>query len=433
MRDLRVLSRVSLTSLLLAFAGACDGGAAGDAHPSGAAGATTGSAGTSAGAAGATGNAGDTGAAGATSNGAGTAGPTGDGGARTGAAGTAEGGAGTSGDAGAAGTMGAAGRGAAGAAGTGAVGAGTAGTGGAGGTGTAGAQGTAGAGGAAGTSGTAGSTGTSSFPARFAAPYVETWNNTSLTDLATATGNKFYTLAFIISGNGCAAAWNGDTPIASDDRWGAQISNLRKAGGDVLISFGGASGTELGDACNTVASLQAAYQAVITKYALKWMDLDIEGGAESNTADVDRRNKALKGLQDANPGLKISYTLAVDPSGLPKDQRNLLANAKTNGARVDTVNIMAMDYGSCNIDMGMAAIMAATATHGQIQTLGTASFVGVTPMIGVNDTACENFTTANATALATFAQDNDYIDLLAFWAVGADKNHSYLDIFKALH
>jgi chitinase len=94
---------------------------------------------------------------------------------------------------------------------------------------------------------------------------------------------------------------------------------------------------------------------------------------------------------------------------------------------------MAMDYGTCNIDMGQAAIMAATATHGQIQTLGTSSFVGVTPMIGVNDTTCENFTTANATALTTFAQANDYINLLAFWAIGADKNHAYLNIFTTIH
>ena len=163
------------------------------------------------------------------------------------------------------------------------------------------------------------------------------------------------------------------------------------------------------------------------------MDLDIESGAESKTANIDRRNKALKNLQDANPGLRVSYTLGVDPSGLPQAQRALLANAKTNGTRVDTVNIMAMDYGTCNIDMGQAAVMAATATHTQLQTLGTTSQVGVTPMIGVNDTTCENFTTANATALVTFAQDNDYINLLAFWAVGADKNHSYLNIFKTLH
>jgi chitinase len=163
------------------------------------------------------------------------------------------------------------------------------------------------------------------------------------------------------------------------------------------------------------------------------MDLDIESGAESKTANIDRRNKALKNLQDANPGLRVSYTLAVDPSGLPQAQRSLLANAKTNGVRVDTVNIMAMDYGTCNIDMGDAAIMAAKATHTQLQTLGTTSSVGVTPMIGVNDTTCENFTTQNATALTTFAQDASYVDLLAFWAIGADKNHSYLNIFKTIH
>jgi len=273
----------------------------------------------------------------------------------------------------------------------------------------------------------------SSFPARVVAPYVETWNNTSLTELATATGNKFYTLAFVIGSNGCTPAWNGDKAVANDTYWANQIASLRKAGGDVLISFGGAAGAELGDACKTVDSIQAAYQAVITKYKLTWMDLDIESGAEKNTTDIDRRNKALKNLQAANPGLKISYTLAVDPTGLPSANRNLLANAKSNGVQVDTVNIMAMDYGSCNIDMGKTAIMAATGTHGQIQALGTTSFVGVTPMIGVNDTTCENFTTANATALVTFAQDNAFINLLAFWAIGADKNHSYLNIFKTLH
>ena len=303
-------------------------------------------------------------------------------------------------------------------------------------TGAAGTNGTAGAaGGATGAAGagTAGTSGTSTFPARFAAPYVETWGNATLTDLASATGNKFYTLAFIISGGSCQPAWNGDTPIAQDTHWATQIANLRKVGGDVIISFGGADGTELGDSCTSVDSLQAAYQAVITKYDLKWLDLDIESGAESKTADIDRRNKALKNLQDANPGLHVSYTLGVDPTGLPQDQRNVLANAKTNGTRVDIVNIMAMDYGSCNIDMGMAAIQAATATHGQIQTLGTTSSVGVTPMIGVNDTSCEDFTTANATALLNFAQANTYVNLLAFWAIGADGNHDYLNIFTMIH
>jgi hypothetical protein len=423
MRDPRALPKVSFVSLLVALAGACGGGAGG--------GTSTRTAGSNGGAPGDTGGAaGDSsgGTAGASSNG--TAGATGTAGASNGAAGA------TAGQAGSMGTAGSSvgGAGAAGASAT----AGASGTSAAGASGTAGANGTAGASGTAGAMGAAGATGaagasTSTFPARFAAPYVETWGNATLTDLATATGNRFYTLAFIIAGDTCQAAWNGDTPIGSDTHWATQIANLRKAGGDVIISFGGADGTELGDSCTSVESLQAAYQAVITKYDLRWMDLDIESGAESKTADIDRRNKALKNLQTLNPNLKISYTLGVDPSGLPQDQRSLLANAKTNGTRVDIVNIMAMDYGSCNLDMGMAAIAAATATHGQIQTLGTTSSVGVTPMIGVNDTSCEDFTTANATALVTFAQANDYVSLLAFWAVGADQNHDYLNIFTTIH
>jgi chitinase len=367
---------------------------------------------------GAAGNGGMTGSAGTT--GAAGTGPAGD---QTGAAGDQTGAAGATGAAGtsgAAGTMGAAGNG------------GKAGTNGAAGSGgKAGTTGAAGMG-AAGTTGAAGMGGQSNFPARFAAPYVETWSRISLTNLATATGHKFYTLAFMLS-SGCSASWNGDTPLANDDFYGAQITALRKTGGDVIISFGGASGTELATACKTVESLQAAYQAVITKYALTWMDLDIEGGAESATADVDRRNKALKNLQAANPGLRVSYTLAVDPTGLPQAQRALLSNAKTNGVRVDTVNVMAMDYGPCDLDMGQAAIMAAQATKGQLQSLGTSSAVGVTPMTGVNDVACENFTTANATSLVDYAQANAYINLLAFWAMGRDGNHAYLNIFKTLH
>src|SRR5262249_25967900 len=126
----------------------------------------------------------------------------------------------------------------------------------------------------------------------------------------------------------------------------------------------------------------------------------------------------------------LSYTLAVDPSGLPSAQQNLLANAKSNGVHVDVVNVMAMDYGPCNLDMGKAATDAAGATRTQLAALGLDSAVGVTPMTGVNDVACETFTLDNARALVTYAQANGYVAFLAFWAVGRDANHAYLDVFK---
>ncbi len=269
------------------------------------------------------------------------------------------------------------------------------------------------------------------FPARFAAPYVETWNNTSVNSLANSTGNKFWTLAFML-GNGCSASWNGTDPI-SNNLYVSDINSLRAQGGNVIISFGGASGTELGQACSSVSALQSAYQSVITKYALKWMDLDIEGAPIADTASIDRRNKAIHNLQVANPGLRVSYTLGVNRTGLPQEQINLLNNAKANGVSVTVVNIMAMDYGPCYTDMGQAAIDAANATRNQLSANGISAAVGVTPMIGVNDTTCENFTTTNAQQLVNYAQANSYIKLLSYWAMGRDGTHSYINIFKTFH
>ena len=270
------------------------------------------------------------------------------------------------------------------------------------------------------------------FPARFTAPYVETWNGTSVNNLASTTGNKFWTLAFML-GSGCSAAWNGTDPI-SNNAYLTDVNNLRNQGGDVIISFGGAAGNELAQNCTSVSSLQAAYQSVITKYNLKIMDMDIEGGRENDTASVTRRNQALHNLQVANPGLRVHYTLAVDRvGGLPQGQINLLNNAKANGVTVSVVNIMAMDYGPCYTDMGQAAIDAANVTKNQIAANGINAKVGVTPMIGVNDVTCENFTTANMQQLVNYAQANSYISLLAYWAQGADPNRTYINIAKTFH
>jgi chitinase len=285
---------------------------------------------------------------------------------------------------------------------------------------------------AGGGGGGGGGTGAGNFPARFAAPYVESWNGTSVTNLANTTGHKFWTLAFVISNGSCTATWNGDTPLSSNLYLG-DINSLRAQGGDVIISFGGAAGTELGQACTSVAALQAAYQSVITKYNLTWIDLDIEGAAIADAAAINRRNQALRALEAANPSLRVSYTLPVNPNGLDGNGTNLLSNAKANGVRVDVVNVMAMDYGSCGVDMGAAATSAANGTRSQISSLGMSSSVGVTPMTDVNDTTCEVFSTANSRSLVNFAQANSFVRLLAYWAVDRDTSHAHLNIFHTFH
>jgi chitinase len=272
------------------------------------------------------------------------------------------------------------------------------------------------------------------FPARTFAPYIETWNNRSLRDIANATGHKFYTLAFIINGgSGCNPTWNGGTALGN--YYAGHIADLRAMGGDVIVSFGGASGDEIGIRCTTVATLQAAYQRVVDAYKLKWLDLDIEGNEMGDTASIDRRNKAIAGLQAANPGLRISYTLAVDRTGLPSREMNLLRNAMTNGARVDVVNIMAMDYGPCYTDMGQAGVDAARATRTQLAGIGMNATVGITPMINTNDVACEKFSTTDAQVVTSFAQANPFVSHLAFWSLDADiaAGYPHTRIFHTFH
>ena len=266
------------------------------------------------------------------------------------------------------------------------------------------------------------------FPARFNAPYVETWNNNNLVNLSNATGNRFWTLAFML-GSGCNPMWNGVEGLTASP-YAGYIQPLRNIGGDVIVSFGGAAGTELGEVCTSVSSLQGAYQRVISQFGLTWIDLDIEGASIANTANVDRRNQAIRGLQQANPNLRVSYTLGVARDGLPAAQLNLLRNAQSRGVRVDVVNIMAMDYGPCYTDMGQAAIDAAVATRNQLSSIGMNARVGITPMIGVNDITCEVFSTANAQQVVNYANANQYVRLLAYWAQGRDPSRSYISIFR---
>ncbi|QFZ78519.1 hypothetical protein GFH48_03090 [Streptomyces fagopyri] len=269
------------------------------------------------------------------------------------------------------------------------------------------------------------------FPAHYAAPYAETWNSPSaMTSVRNATGLKYFTLAFVIDGGGCNAMFNGDTPV-TDAGWTSAINSLRGAGGDVIASFGGASGTEEALACTNVTSLKAQYKKVIDTLNLTRVDFDIEGSAIADTAANDRRNKALAQLQQeyaaAGRKLDVQYTVPATSSGLDGDATKLLSNAKSNGLNVNLVNIMTMDYYDGTRDMGKAATDAATALRSQLGAIWPEksdaqlwAMEGNTPMIGVNDDVSEIFTTGNATTLTNFAKSKG-IQELAFWALGRDK------------
>ena len=263
------------------------------------------------------------------------------------------------------------------------------------------------------------------------APYVDTSLYPAFDLLASAasTGVKNYNLAFVTDGGGCTPKWGGVTDLASD-AVAQQIGALRAKGGDVRVSFGGASGSELATTCSSADALAAAYGKAVDAYGLTKVDFDVEGGALPNTAANTRRAQAIAKLQSQHPGLDVSYTLPVMPEGLTQDGVDLLANAKSNGVKIDTVNIMAMDYGPAySGDMGTYAEQAATATQAQVKgVLGLSdsaawNAVAVTPMIGVNDVASEIFKVDDASQLVTFAKAKG-LGGLSMWSATRDKQCS---------
>lgn len=272
------------------------------------------------------------------------------------------------------------------------------------------------------------STGTGTGAGADFAPYVDTslYPAFDLVGSATATGVKNYNLAFITDGGGCTPKWGGVSDLASD-AVAAQIGALRAKGGDVRVSFGGASGAELATTCSSADALATAYGKAVDAYKLTKVDFDVEGGALPNTTANTHRAQAIAKLQQQHPGLDVSFTLPVMPEGLTQDGVSLLSDAKANGVRISAVNIMAMDYGPAySGDMGTYAEQAATATQAQVKgVLGLSDSaawktVAVTPMIGVNDVASEVFKVDDAAQLVTFARSKG-LGWLSMWSAARDK------------
>jgi hypothetical protein len=261
------------------------------------------------------------------------------------------------------------------------------------------------------------------------APYIDMsiTADENIVSIASSTGLKSFTLAFLDAVGACNLGWAGlggalptDT-LANGTSMLTIVQQLKSAGVTPIFSIGGADGVDAAAYCTSASSLQAVYQNAVSRYGITYLDFDIEGAAVAMPAQITMRDQALVGLKNANPGLIISYTIPVEPTGLVAgDGLNLLSSAKSDGVALSVVNIMTMDFGSSGIEMGNASTQAAAAVHGQIQAAGLSSTVGITPMIGQNDSGGEIFTLADATTVVNFAKANSYVSRLAFWSVGRD-------------
>ena len=266
-------------------------------------------------------------------------------------------------------------------------------------------------------------------PGSFAvAPYADMTNNQEpmLNEAATRAGLKAFSAAFVI-GSGCTPIWGDTLPVTSDPTVTGEITTAEADGAQPIVSFGGEAGTELAVSCTNLSQLTAAYQSVINTLHVTHIDFDIEGAEIAYTANNATRFQAINALEAANPGLVVSVTIPVLPSGPDANGQAFLAAAKAAGTRIDVINAMAMDYyGSYDTGgaaMGTDAVDAAQATLAYAKTLWpsmTYANIGVTPMIGQNDDPAEVFTEADAQTLVSFATQN-HLGRLAFWSVDRDQ------------
>jgi hypothetical protein len=240
-----------------------------------------------------------------------------------------------------------------------------------------------------------------------------------------ATGIKFFTLAFLLSDGGCNPAWDGSRPLTGGDDQ-SKINAIRGAGGDVIVSFGGASGAKLGEHCSSASALAGAYQKVINAYGLKAIDIDIEASEASNATVRQRVIDALKIVKTNNPGIKEYVTFGVATNGPDAVGKDLINKGAAAGLTIDGWTIMPFDFGGHSGSMGSVTI---TASDGLKNAVKSAygytdavayTHIGISSMNGKTDEADETVSLADFQTILGYAQQH-HIARLTFWSLNRDR------------
>ncbi|KAJ3274415.1 hypothetical protein HDV01_003019 [Terramyces sp. JEL0728] len=217
----------------------------------------------------------------------------------------------------------------------------------------------------------------------------------------------------------------GTTPMANTAGF---VQGIRDAGGDVVVSFGGvAQGThmEIASVVQNVDDLVKAYQSVIDFYQPVGIDFDLEAGDLSD-GTVSKRYNAIIQLKKNNPNLRLILTLQVALEGLVGDGLRLMSTAASMKVPFDVVNLMTMDFGSSvpngETDMGKYCISATKAAAEMINKMGVQVSLGITPMIGANDSPNLVFSLDNAKELLDFANGVSYVSQISYWGLQRDQN-----------
>lgn len=257
-----------------------------------------------------------------------------------------------------------------------------------------------------------------------AAPYIDIVSGSvDISDVATKTGQKDFALAFVLadSTGACTPTWGGTTAIG-DSTIATEIDKIDTVGGSSIVATGGATGTYLESVC-TQDQLITAYESALDAAGSNRLDVDIE-----QSVTVETVAGALAALQKAR-GTAITITLPVagTTQGLADAGIEFLKAVEDTGAEV-TVNAMTMNFDAAGGGWGLAMTKAAAAVEDDLDSIWTDksdtelwAMLGVTPMIGVNNTGGTT-KTADAKYLLDWAAGKN-VGFVRFWSVNRDNGN----------
>ena len=205
------------------------------------------------------------------------------------------------------------------------------------------------------------------------APYVDFAAGIppNLIDLRAQSSAQHISLGFVVADPNCAPSWGGWEAYPATGAGAyrkAHVAAFKAAGGDVVVSFGGANGKELAFCHDDAATLADAYEATLEAYDATHADFDIEGGAIKDDDKNGLRADAIALLQAEHPELVVTLTVPTLVTGMDPHGKALVAKMVRKGVELDAVNIMAMEFNVTNTagKLGHYAIDAATDLHGQL-------------------------------------------------------------------
>jgi chitinase len=218
---------------------------------------------------------------------------------------------------------------------------------------------------------------------------------------------KNYHLGFISDAGHCNPAWGGQPGFSIYQEWAKPvIDNMLENDMKLVIAFGGTTGVDISALCSETELLNA-YEKVIASYHPHGLEFNIE----NSTSNIQKIVAAIDKLQKKYPDLEIVFTLHTLPEGITPASEKILYEATENSIRY-TVNLLVMNYGpSYTGNMAQYAILATRHLFDYLKKLyphntkeSLWNMIELTPMIGVNNVANEEFTLADADTLTNFAK-----------------------------